>query len=82
MHMPAACRNRFLDNVPEESAIHSQLKKLIRCASKYGRAIGIGHPYLETARALKRFLSEFEHSGVSLVHASQILSPQIHMEKA
>lgn len=76
LHMPAACRNKFLDHVPVESAIHSQLHKLVRCAFKYGHAVGIGHPYPETARALSRFLGDFEKSGASLVHASQVLPTQ------
>ena len=74
LHMPSAYRNKFLDNIPDESAIHSQLHKLIRYSSKYGHAIGIGHPYPETARAIRRFLGEFEASGVSLVYVSQVLS--------
>lgn len=76
LHMPAACRNTFLDHVPYESAIHCQLHKLMKCAFKYGHAVGIGHPYPETARVLNRFFGDFEESGVSLVHASKILSPQ------
>jgi polysaccharide deacetylase 2 family uncharacterized protein YibQ len=76
LHMPAACRNTFLDHVPYESAIHCQLHKLMRCAFKYGHAVGIGHPYPETARVLNRFLDNFKQSGVSLVHASEILSTQ------
>lgn len=76
LHMPSACRNRFLDNNLEESAIHAQLRRLIRCSLKYGHAIGIGHPYTETAQALKRFLGEFERYGISLVHVSQVLTPQ------
>jgi polysaccharide deacetylase 2 family uncharacterized protein YibQ len=76
LHMPAACRNTFLDHIPYESAIYCQLKKLIRYAFKYGHAVGIGHPYPETARVLNRFSCKFEEFGVSLVHASKILSPQ------
>lgn len=76
LHMPSAFRNVFLDNIPNESAIHYQLHNLIKCAFKFGHAIGIGHPYPETARALGRFLGDFKKSGVSLVHASQILFPQ------
>ncbi len=75
LHMPSACRNRFLDNRLDESAIHFQLHRLIRSAYKYGHAIGIGHPFPETAEALGRFLSEFERYGVSLVYVSQVLSP-------
>lgn len=74
LQMATACRNRFLDNLPHESAIHLQLHKLMESALKYGRAIGIGHPYPETARAIRRFAEDFEQSGVSLVHVSHVLS--------
>ncbi len=73
LHMPTACRNRFLDNIPEEQAILYQLNKLMKSALRYGHAIGIGHPYPETARAIRRFLDEFEKSGSFLVHMSQII---------
>jgi len=79
MHLPSACRNRFLDNNLEESAIHFQLRRLMGCALRYGHAIGIGHPYPETAGALDRFSDEFDKYGISLVHVSQVLplqSPQ------
>jgi len=76
LHMPAACRNRFLDNIPDESAIHSQLHKLVIYAFKYGHAIGIGHPYPETARAINRFRDDFEASDISLAHISRVLSLQ------
>ena len=76
LHVPSACRNRFLDNNPVESDIHVQLRRLIRCAFKYGHAIGIGHPYPETVRALSRFAGEFKKCGVSLVPVSKILMAQ------
>lgn len=73
LHMPAAYRNIFLDNCVEEPAILHQLHKLKKRALKYGRAIGIGHPFPQTGRAIGRFLGEIEDSGISLVHASQLL---------
>jgi polysaccharide deacetylase 2 family uncharacterized protein YibQ len=76
MHLPSACRNRFLDNNLEESAIHFQLRRLMGCALRYGHAIGIGHPYPKTAEALDRFSDEFDQYGISLVHVSQVLPPQ------
>ena len=74
LRMPAAYRDSFLDNIPEERAIHSQLHNLIRYAVRYGHAIGIGHPYPATARAIKRSLGAFDKFGVSLVHVSQALA--------
>jgi polysaccharide deacetylase 2 family uncharacterized protein YibQ len=76
LHMDAAFRNIFLDNRLEESAILSQLRKLKRHALKYGRAIGIGHPFPETAKAIDRFLRDHKHSGLSFVHISHVLRTQ------
>lgn len=73
LHMAAAFRDIFLDNVPEEPHILSQLYKLRRHALRHGRAIGIGHPFPETAKAIGRFFSDPAQSSVSLVHVSRVL---------
>jgi polysaccharide deacetylase 2 family uncharacterized protein YibQ len=73
MHLTTANRNFFLDFHREESAILSQLNKLQRYAMKQGHAIGIGHPYPETANAIRAFLPDFSHSNISLVHISNLL---------
>ena len=49
-------RDVFLDNEKDVNAILIQLKKLVRIAEKDGYAIGIGHPFNETIKALKIFL--------------------------
>lgn len=72
-HMPTAHRNVFLDNVRQEAAIMSQLVNLQKHAMLYGRAIGIGHPFPETARAIGRFAERLKRSNVSLVPVSDIL---------
>jgi polysaccharide deacetylase 2 family uncharacterized protein YibQ len=73
-HMPAASRNIFLDNVHDEANILSQLLKLKRYALKYGHAIGIGHPFSVTARAIRHFSSALKDSNLSLVHVSAVLN--------
>ncbi len=73
LHIPTACRNRFLDVDCNESAIRSQLHKLVQCALKYGHALGIGHPFPETAAAIQRFQEDFERSGVKMVPVSHLL---------
>ncbi len=73
LHMSAACRNIFLDNVPNPSDILIQLNKLKRHAQKHGRAIGIGHPLPETAAAIGHFLDNIKDSRVSLVHVSKVM---------
>ena len=73
LQMPAACRNIFLDNRLEDKYILRQLHKLQIHAKIHGHAIGIGHPFPETARAISRFLTNFKHSGISFVHISDLL---------
>lgn len=73
LHINAACRNIFLDNIADESAIVYQLIKLRRHALQYGRAVGIGHPYPETARAIESFVKKFDGCDITFVHASDIL---------
>jgi polysaccharide deacetylase 2 family uncharacterized protein YibQ len=74
LHISTACRNIFLDNVLDESAILVQLYKLKQHAIRYGRAIGIGHPFPETSRAVAKFLSTADPHDISFVHASRILA--------
>ena len=73
LEVTTARRDIFLDNRLEESAILSQLHKLKRIAMKYGRAIGIGHPFPETARALKVFLTDNDPPDLSFVHMSRVM---------
>jgi len=72
-HMAAATRNIFLDNDRNEALILSQLLKLKRHALRYGSAIGIGHPFAQTARAIGRFSRALEDSSVSLVYVSALI---------
>lgn len=70
----AGRRNYFLDHVPESPAILGQLAKVRRYAQKHGSAVAIGHPYGATARAIQEFARTLMGSGVSLVHASAVIS--------
>jgi len=71
--IPTAYRNVFLDNVRQESAIMVRLKQLRNHALRHGRAIGIGHPFPETARAIGRFANQLKSTQVRLVPASHIV---------
>jgi len=73
LHVPAACRNVFLDNELEVSAILHQLQKLARCSLKYGHGIGIGHPFPETATAIEIFLKAFKRSQIEFVRVSELV---------
>ncbi len=73
LEVTTARRDIFLDHRLDESAILSQLRKLKRIALKYGRAIGIGHPFPETARALKVFLNDNYPPDLSFVPMSRVM---------
>ncbi|MBT8349655.1 MAG: divergent polysaccharide deacetylase family protein [Deltaproteobacteria bacterium] len=73
LQMPTARRNMFLDNCLEDNSILRQLQKLQIHAKIYGHAIGIGHPFPETARAIRQFISNYKLPNISLVHVSDIL---------
>jgi polysaccharide deacetylase 2 family uncharacterized protein YibQ len=74
LRMATARRNIFLDNSPEEPAILSQLYRLRQHARRYGYAIGIGHPYPETARAIDSFQGIIRKSDLFMVQVSQLVS--------
>ena len=74
LEVSAARRHIFLDNCLEESAILAQLTKLKSIALRNGYAIGIGHPFPETAKAVERFLGTLKDSPFNLVYISQVLS--------
>jgi polysaccharide deacetylase 2 family uncharacterized protein YibQ len=78
LEITTARRDIFLDNRLEESAILSQLHKLKRIALRHGRAIGIGHPFPETARALKVFLSNNYPPDLSFVPLRASSKPTRH----
>ncbi len=72
MNMTAAHSNEFIDNTRTVPAVYGQLVRLKAHALKNGCAIGIGHPWPETAQGLRQFLQELRGSNFSLVYASQI----------
>jgi uncharacterized protein len=73
LHMPAVCRNVFLDNRPEEARVLRRLEELHAHALRHGQAVGIGHPHPETSRAVARFVSSLPAGSVEFVHVSGIL---------
>ncbi|MBM9537843.1 divergent polysaccharide deacetylase family protein [Desulfobulbus alkaliphilus] len=52
--LPSARRHLFLDNDQDPDLILDQIVKLIALARQQGTAIGIGHPYPATLKALYR----------------------------
>lgn len=66
-------RDIFLDNIPEEEAIQRQLEQLIQLAQEHGLAVGCGHPYPQTLKAIKEKISELRDK-VRLVPLSGLLA--------
>lgn len=75
LHLPAASRDVFLDNTAEAGAILRQLQQLKGIALRHGYAVGIGHPFIETSRAIGRFLKTVKETEFQLVHISHLLPP-------
>ncbi len=74
--LPAARRDVFLDNDPDESQIAAQLELLVAVALRNGNAIGIAHPYPETLAVLRRALPDLARRGVGLLPVSRIIERQ------
>ncbi|MBN2418317.1 MAG: divergent polysaccharide deacetylase family protein [Deltaproteobacteria bacterium] len=74
MHISTIRRNVFIDNIQEECFVRRQLEKLKRLAVKHGQAIGIGHPFPETAKVLNHFFQEIRTTNISMVPISHLLA--------
>lgn len=66
-------RDIFLDSEQSDVFVEQQLSKLQRLATEQGYAIGIGHPYPETLRVLRKRLPELKNLGYELVSLTDIL---------
>jgi uncharacterized protein len=75
LKMRAGLRDVFLDTCPEEDMICRRLVELRQRAETHGWAIGIGHPYPQTVKALETFLSDRQRPGgnVAMVHVSDLV---------
>lgn len=71
--VPAARRDRFLDNVQDTAKIAGELRKLARLANRQGYAVGICHPYPQTLAALRQEAATFAREGVEVVPVSKLL---------
>jgi uncharacterized protein len=75
LHLPATSRDVFLDNRVEVGAVMRQLHQLKGIALRHGHAVGIGHPFIETARAIRLFLKSLKEAEFQFVHMSAVLQP-------
>ena len=72
-NIKVAERNVFLDNIREIPEIEKEISKLALIAKKNGKALGIGHPYPETAVAIQMMLPFLEKEGIEIVPASSVV---------
>ena len=63
LHRPYMARDVFLDHKGDVASIVKQIKEAVKIARRYGSAIAIGHPHVNTIEALaksKKLLQEVE----------------------
>lgn len=77
---PLAERNIFLDNRRNYSDIYNSLIAVAKSHDDFPKII-IGHPYPETARALKDAAKIMQEQGVSIVPVSQIIKQQKNVKE-
>ncbi len=71
--LPAAIRDRFLDNVQDTETISKEIRRLARVAESRGSAVGICHPYPQTLKALRRESAFLREQGIEVVPVSELL---------
>jgi uncharacterized protein len=76
MHVPAAERNVFLDDVPTAAGVQRQIAVLEQVARKHGSAIGIGHPHPATLEAVAQWLPSVASRGVVVVPLTSVVRRQ------
>lgn len=77
MGLLTANRDVFLDHEINIESIHTQFKRTIAIARKYGSAIAIGHPHRATLTYLKHVLPQLEHSDITIHSVSELLEAGI-----
>ena len=73
LNVASVKRNIFLDSVLEVSIIRRQLERLKEHALRTGSAIGIGHPFPETAEAIALFSGSLVASNIKMVKMSSLI---------
>lgn len=74
MNVPSAERNVFLDNERTPSAIDARTDELLDLADERGWAIGIGHPNMETARALERMARKASERNIQWISLESLIA--------
>jgi polysaccharide deacetylase 2 family uncharacterized protein YibQ len=71
--VPNLSRTVFLDNERTPEAIGQHFDRLVRLAEQNTLAVGIGHPYPETAKFLREAIPALRCRGVELAYVSEVL---------
>lgn len=66
-------RDVFLDDIADAAEIRRQWAEMVRIARKTGAAIAIGHFRPLTLDVIEKELPKLEASGITLVHASELM---------
>ncbi|NLI82448.1 MAG: hypothetical protein GX443_12310 [Deltaproteobacteria bacterium] len=74
LQVPTAKRDIFLDHVPTEDFVRSQIATLIRKARTEGKAVAIGHPYDVTLKVLTQEANRFRDEGVAVLSAGELIT--------
>lgn len=75
--VPHLSRSVFLDNERSAAAIDHFFRRLLARAEIDGVAVGIGHPYPETAAYLRQAIPRLRCRGIRLALVSEVLSGQV-----
>ncbi len=67
-------RDVFIDNDRSSAGIRARMEELFREAEKRGWAVGIGHPYPETAEELAWMRGEADRRGIVFLDLSEALA--------
>lgn len=73
MDIKSAFRQVFLDNEKDIDYIKSQFQELISSAKVKGKALGMGHIDIVTARALEEIVASLDKRKIKLVYVSEIV---------
>ncbi len=81
LRVPAGKRDVFLDHIPTEEFVASQVDRLIRKAKIEGSALAIGHPYEVTLNALRKAAERLKSENVAVVPAGQLMFQAAEADK-
>ena len=70
LNIKSAQRYVFIDHIQEYKYTLNQINKLVNIALRKGRAIGIGHPFKSTLRAIKDSIPHIRNKKVQIVFVS------------